>query len=45
VNMRTVVLPGIEKIQGDDDPVEHGNDRHDSSFVEIPLFSILFAHR
>ena len=45
VDMRTVVLPCVEELQGYDNSVEHGNDGHDGSFVEIPVFSILFAHR
>lgn len=38
VDMWTVVFPGVEKIQGYDNPVEHGNDRHDVSILEIPFF-------
>lgn len=45
MDVRQVVLPCVEKIQGYDDSVEHGNDGHGVSIAGVAFFSILFAHR
>jgi hypothetical protein len=44
VDVRPLVLPSIEEIQGYNDTVEHGDDRHGVGIPEFPFFSILFAH-